>query len=37
MKTNWIKYLVIGAGTIIIAALAWAIYYFIISDPRTMP
>ncbi len=37
MSKKWINLLIIGAAVIIIAALAWAVYYFITADPRVGP
>lgn len=34
MNKKWINLLIIAAALVVIAALAWAVYYFIVSDPR---
>lgn len=34
MNKKWINLLIIAAAVVVIAALAWAIYYFIVADPR---
>lgn len=34
MSKRWIRMLIIAAATVVVAALAFAIYYFITADPR---